>query len=181
MANVPLTTRFIGISENVNLTERKSAVLNAETQPFTMQDIVDTAGGDSILKAVQVTITEAEILNASGFSELLVSAVTGKTLVPVSLSAFRKVGGTAYTIGNSVRLFSSSNAGSSSVGNGTLDAVFQSATPATTIAPVSTTNFSLITGNTLHVASGSLVSPSVITGGTGDLIVIITYTEVDTI
>jgi hypothetical protein len=44
MANVPLTTRFIGISENVNLTERKSAVVNAETQPYTFQDIITTLG-----------------------------------------------------------------------------------------------------------------------------------------
>ena len=42
MANVPLSTRFIGISENVNLTERKSAVLNADTQPYTMSSIVET-------------------------------------------------------------------------------------------------------------------------------------------
>ena len=44
MANVPLTTRFIGISENVNLTERKSAIVNAETQPYTFQDIINTLG-----------------------------------------------------------------------------------------------------------------------------------------
>jgi hypothetical protein len=44
MSTVPSGTRFIGISENVNLTERKSATLNAETQPYTMQDIADTVG-----------------------------------------------------------------------------------------------------------------------------------------
>lgn len=44
MATVPSGTRFIGISTNVNLTERKSAMINAETQPFTMQDIADTVG-----------------------------------------------------------------------------------------------------------------------------------------
>lgn len=37
-------TRFIGISENVNLKERKSAVINAETQPFTAQDIANFIG-----------------------------------------------------------------------------------------------------------------------------------------
>lgn len=44
MSTVPSGTRFIGISENVNLAERKSAVLNAETQPYTIQDIADTVG-----------------------------------------------------------------------------------------------------------------------------------------
>ena len=45
MSTVPSGTRFIGISERVNLTERKSAVLNSDTQPFTIQDIADTVGG----------------------------------------------------------------------------------------------------------------------------------------
>jgi hypothetical protein len=36
---IPEGTRFIGISPNVNLTEKKSAVLNAETQPYTLDDI----------------------------------------------------------------------------------------------------------------------------------------------
>lgn len=37
-------TRFIGISPNVNLKERKSSVLNAETEPFTAQDIANFVG-----------------------------------------------------------------------------------------------------------------------------------------
>ena len=44
MSTVPSGTRFIGISERVNLTERKSALLNSDTQPFTIQDIADTIG-----------------------------------------------------------------------------------------------------------------------------------------
>ena len=39
---IPGGTRFIGISESVNLTERKSSGLNAETQPYTMDDITST-------------------------------------------------------------------------------------------------------------------------------------------
>ena len=44
MATVPSNTRFIGISPSVNLTERKAAIINAETQPYTMQDIANTVG-----------------------------------------------------------------------------------------------------------------------------------------
>jgi len=44
MSTVPSGTRFIGISERVNLTERKSAGLNSETQPYTIDDLVDTIG-----------------------------------------------------------------------------------------------------------------------------------------
>lgn len=36
---IPQGTKFIGISPNVNLKEKKSAVLNSETQPFTIDDI----------------------------------------------------------------------------------------------------------------------------------------------
>lgn len=45
MAIIPSSTQFIGISSNVNLTEKKSSQINSETQPYTMQDIIDTAGG----------------------------------------------------------------------------------------------------------------------------------------
>jgi hypothetical protein len=42
MANIPLTTRFIGIADTVNLVEKKSSQINSETEPYTMQDILDT-------------------------------------------------------------------------------------------------------------------------------------------
>ena len=42
MANIPLTTRFIGIADTVNLVEKKSAQINSETEPYTMQDIIDS-------------------------------------------------------------------------------------------------------------------------------------------
>ena len=44
MSTVPSGTRFIGISDRVNLTERKSAGLNADTQPYTIDDLVNTIG-----------------------------------------------------------------------------------------------------------------------------------------
>ena len=42
MAIIPGGKRFIGISENVDLTEKKSALINSKTEPYTMSDIVDT-------------------------------------------------------------------------------------------------------------------------------------------
>lgn len=44
MATVPNGTRFIGIATSVDLTERKSALLNKQTEPFTIEDIADTVG-----------------------------------------------------------------------------------------------------------------------------------------
>ena len=40
MAQVPSGTRFIGIATSVDLVERKSSVLNEQTQPYTIEDIV---------------------------------------------------------------------------------------------------------------------------------------------
>ena len=42
MAQVPNDTRFIGINPTVNLRERRSARINRETQPVSMQDITDS-------------------------------------------------------------------------------------------------------------------------------------------
>lgn len=38
---IPLGTRFIGIAPTVNLTEKKSALINSETQPYTIDDITN--------------------------------------------------------------------------------------------------------------------------------------------
>lgn len=42
MAIIPSDTRFIGIADFVDLTERRSAQVNSESEPYTMTDIVDT-------------------------------------------------------------------------------------------------------------------------------------------
>ena len=57
MAIIPSDTRFIGISPGVNLVEKKSNQLNAETQPYTMQDIIDTAGGNDGSLQIEGSVT----------------------------------------------------------------------------------------------------------------------------
>ena len=47
MPNVPLSTRFVGFAPETNLQERKSANINALSQPYTMQDIASTVAGAS--------------------------------------------------------------------------------------------------------------------------------------
>lgn len=44
MAIIPSTEQFIGISPNVNTSERRSALVNADSEPYTMQDFIDTIG-----------------------------------------------------------------------------------------------------------------------------------------
>jgi hypothetical protein len=48
MSTISSGTRFIGIAPSVNLTERKSALINNETEPFTIEDIADTVSGGGI-------------------------------------------------------------------------------------------------------------------------------------
>lgn len=42
MAIIPNDEKFIGLSASVDTTERRSALINAESQAYTMQDITDT-------------------------------------------------------------------------------------------------------------------------------------------
>ena len=45
MATIPNDQKFIGLSASVDTTERRSALINAESQAYTMQDFIDTIGG----------------------------------------------------------------------------------------------------------------------------------------
>ena len=45
---IPNGTRFIGISQEVDLKERKSNSLNNLTEPYTIEDIRTSAGTDSV-------------------------------------------------------------------------------------------------------------------------------------
>ena len=83
MAIIPGGKRFIGISESVDLKEKKSALINSKTEPYTMSDIVDTVAasggggkfvdGTNPLDAVYITgnvgigtTTPTEALDVSG-------------------------------------------------------------------------------------------------------------------
>ena len=48
MSTIASGTRFIGISTNVNLTERKSTLIKDQTEPFTIEDISASSVSDSI-------------------------------------------------------------------------------------------------------------------------------------
>jgi hypothetical protein len=129
------------------------------------------------IKTAVVTITEAEILNPTGFSKTLINSVPGKIIAPLSLAVYRKTGGTAYTVPNNVRLNSVIGSSASSIGN-TLDNVFTNASTGTRIDSYSTgLNTAMIPGNSIRIFSGTLSFLGVITGGTGDIVVYIDYKE----
>lgn len=191
LANAPGQTSTNWNILNVGLGYTAENVVNKSTSVVTdaasdtkypsvkaVKDYVDANAGSSGIKVAQVTITQAEILNVAGFSKVLLSSVAGKALVPISLILFRKSGGTAYTISNSIRLNIFSGAGSGSIGS-TVDSCITSASVGALLNNYAFSNlFTVIPGNSLALVSGSSISPSVITGGTGDLIATITYIEI---
>ena len=170
-----------GNTQNVNLPSSLSGGFKSINFPNSNGTVALTSDIPALgLKAVQVNITEAEILNSAGFTKQLVSSVSGKVMVPLSIVAYRKTGGTAYSIANSIRLNTVLGSSSSSLGSGTVDTVFTNLQEQSQVAIFSTTNTLLASGNSLSLASGIFSSPSVITGGTGDLIVCLSYIEIST-
>ena len=48
MSTISSGTRFIGLSTTVNLAERRSLLINNESEPFTIEDISASSVADSI-------------------------------------------------------------------------------------------------------------------------------------
>jgi hypothetical protein len=71
MAIVPNDTRFIGINPTVNLRERRSARINRETQPVSMQDITDSVRPYKVYTALLTQTGEGSNTNGVSDSSLL--------------------------------------------------------------------------------------------------------------
>lgn len=75
MAIIPLGTQFTGLAATVNTVERRSALINSESAPYTMQDIIDTvapnvAGNPSVIDVkvadgIAVTGTTSGVVSQS--------------------------------------------------------------------------------------------------------------------
>ena len=57
MATIPSSTKFIGLAASVDTTERRSAMINAESEAYTMQDITDTVAAGLPPSAPQMYIS----------------------------------------------------------------------------------------------------------------------------
>ena len=66
MAIVPNDTRFIGINPTVNLRERRSARINRETQPVSMQDITDSIRPYKVYTALLTQSGEDNLRSITG-------------------------------------------------------------------------------------------------------------------
>jgi len=116
MAQVPSGTRFIGIATSVDLVERKSSVLNSQTQPFTIEDIGDTVGSTASTKGLvgstasaPFSVLEYDINTVTGNSGdtviLPLNAPIGKVvsvtsnLSPLNIKAYNQ--GSTIVVNNS--------------------------------------------------------------------------------
>jgi hypothetical protein len=88
MAQIPLDQQFIGLSANVNTTERRSALINAESQAYTMQDIVDTVSTavSSNPQVIDLKVTNGTVVTGTTFA-----AISQTLLIPAN--TFTSAGG----------------------------------------------------------------------------------------
>lgn len=76
MAQIPSTTKFIGLASSVNTTERRSATINAESEAYTMQDVTDTVRPYKVFTAL---LTQIGGDDPQDFSSGNVPLTIGKT------------------------------------------------------------------------------------------------------
>ena len=78
MAIIPNDEQFIGLSASVDTTERRSALINAESQAYTMQDIIDTVPGG--LEGTQYVFVMANGTDVENAAELQAAYTTAQTM-----------------------------------------------------------------------------------------------------
>jgi hypothetical protein len=75
MANIPSGTQFIGLAATYQTVERRSSLINSESQPYTIEDIATAAGGNSFYTngftvvgpiAANITLPENAVVNYTG-------------------------------------------------------------------------------------------------------------------
>jgi hypothetical protein len=93
MAVIPNDTRFIGINPTVDLRERRSARINRETQPVSMQDITDSIRPYKVYTALLTQNGTSSTVNAT--SGLLIVGVSYLIDVYNAGDDFSNVGGPA--------------------------------------------------------------------------------------
>ena len=83
MAIISSTEQFIGFPPTLDTTERRSALINAESQPYTMQDFIDTINaGGGVLSGTQYVFVQANGTDTANGADLLAAYVTAQTMSP---------------------------------------------------------------------------------------------------
>ena len=93
MTAIPSGTKFIGLAANYPTVERRSALINAESEAYTIEDIATAAGGTGIEAngftvvgplAANITLPENAVVNYTGPLSMatgyILTVPTGTTL-----------------------------------------------------------------------------------------------------
>jgi len=75
MSTIPSGTKFIGLASFVDTTQRRSALINAESEAYTIEDIAAASGGNSFYTngftvvgpiAANITLPQNATVNYTG-------------------------------------------------------------------------------------------------------------------
>ena len=108
MAIISSTEQFIGFPPTLDTTERRSALINAESQPYTMQDFIDTinAGGGTLV-GTQYLFVQANGTDIANAAELQAAYVTAQTMSPSATNRITIIAAPGnYNFGSSAFLMS---------------------------------------------------------------------------
>ena len=115
MAQIPLGTRFIGISEEVDLRERGSSMMNRMQEPYTMQDIIDSvplgAPEQVTSSANGTTISTTTVLTANSVN-IIDTAASLNRAVKLADPVFGSVTHVVNTSGIDIYVFPNDSTGS---------------------------------------------------------------------
>jgi hypothetical protein len=88
MAIIPSGTQFIGLASTVNTIERRSSLINNESAPYTMQDIVDTVS-PSI--SANPSVIDLKVSGGTPVTGIINAAISQTILIPAN--TFTAAGG----------------------------------------------------------------------------------------
>jgi hypothetical protein len=88
MALIPSGTKFIGLAPTYQTVERRSALINNESQPYTMQDIVDTV---SQSVSANPSVIDLKVTNGTAVTGTTNTTISQTILIPAN--TFTSAGG----------------------------------------------------------------------------------------
>jgi len=99
MALIPSNTRFIGIATSVDLTEKKSSVLNNETQSYTIEDLAGFVAGTasygqvSKMNSATIPVVTQSVYQSTGLTGTLNTLKSGVSLGTTDTFAIKNTSG----------------------------------------------------------------------------------------
>jgi hypothetical protein len=88
MALIPSGTKFIGLAPTYQTVERRSALINNESQPYTMQDVIDTVSQNV---SANPSVIDLKVTNGTAVTGTTNTTISQNILIPAN--TFTSAGG----------------------------------------------------------------------------------------